>query len=299
MQTFVRAGRCKSFSRAAGQLGISRSLVTRHIAHLERRLGVTLFNRSTRGLNLTEEGAVYLQSCERLLLDVEAAEREMSRGRGLPIGTLNVTAPKSFGLLQLGDALLDFAVAEPKIKISLTLGDFTFRAHDFVDGGHDVAIRTVDIRDSSVIARRIGTIDYLLCATPRYVSRMGAPDHASRLIDHPCLIHTGASENDRHWNFIGPAGELAVKVDGPFMSNSSLSLKRAALSDLGIALLPAYSVATEVKSGQLARILPEFQPVPGPILVVYPHGVVVPNKVRLFVDFLAKWFAQRPDWADA
>ena len=297
MQTFVRAGHSKRFTRAAAQLGISRSLVTRHIAHLEQRLGVTLFNRSTRGLNLTEEGSVYLQSCERVLREVEAAERDLSQGRGMPIGTLNVTAPKSFGLMQFGDALIDFAIAQPKIKISLTLGDFTFRAHDFVDGGQDVAIRTVGISDSSVIARRIGTIHHVMCASPGYIARAGAPENLSQLADAPCLIHTAANKHDRHWTLTGPSGEVSVKVDGPFRSNSSLSLKQAVLSHLGIGMLPAYCIAQEMKSGQLVQVLPEFQAVPSPLLVVYPQGVAVPNKVRVFVDFLAKWFAQRPLWA--
>jgi DNA-binding transcriptional LysR family regulator len=296
MKTFVRAGHSKSFTRAAGQLGISRSLVTRHIAHLEQRLGVTLFNRSTRGLNLTEEGAVYLQSCERVLYDVEAAERDLSQGRGMPIGTLRVTAPKSFGLMQFGDALIDFAIAQPTIKISLTLGDFTFRAHDFVDGGQDVAIRTVGINDSSVIARRIGTIQHMMCASPDYIARMGAPENLMQLAEASCLIHTAANENDRHWTLAGPGGEVSVKVDGPFHANSSLSLKQAVLSHLGIGLLPTYCIADEIKSGRLVQILPEFQAVPRPLLVVYPQGVAVPKKVRVFVDFLAKWFAQRPLW---
>jgi DNA-binding transcriptional LysR family regulator len=296
MKTFVRAGHSKSFTRAAGQLGISRSLVTRHIAHLEQRLGVTLFNRSTRGLNLTEEGSVYLQSCERVLYDVEAAERDLSQGRGMPIGTLRVTAPKSFGLMQFGDALIDFAIAQPSIKISLTLGDFTFRAHDFVDGGQDVAIRTVGINDSSVIARRIGTIQHMMCASPDYIARMGAPENLTQLAEASCLIHTAANENDRHWTLTGPGGEVSVKVDGPYHANSSLSLKQAALSHFGIGLLPTYCIADEIKSGRLVQILPEFQAVPSPLLVVYPQGVAVPKKVRVFVDFLAKWFAQRPLW---
>ncbi|MDF2117182.1 LysR family transcriptional regulator [Roseiarcaceae bacterium H3SJ34-1] len=297
MKTFVRAGNSRSFTRAASQLGISRSLVTRHIAHLEQRLGVTLFNRSTRGLNLTEEGGAYLQSCERILYDVEAAERDLSQGRGMPIGTLRVTAPKSFGLMQFGEALIDFAIAQPKIKISLTLGDFTFRPHDFADGGQDVAIRTVGISDSSVIARRIGTIQHVMCASPHYIARMGAPENLAQLAEAPCLTHTAANENERLWTFTGPAGDVSVKVDGPYRSNSSLSLRQAVLSHLGIGLLPAYCIADDIKSGRLVQILPEFQAVPQPLLVVYPQGIAVPVKVRVFVDFLAKWFAQRPLWA--
>ena len=172
MQTFVRAARSRSFTRTAAQLGISRSLVTRHIAALEQSLGVTLFNRSTRSVLLTEDGASYLQSCERILLDVESAERALTQGRGKPTGTLSITAPKSFGTLHLADAIIDFAKAQPDIRVSLTLGDFTFRAQDFVSSGHDVATRTVDIRDSSIIARRIGTFQFVLCATPLYIAEM-------------------------------------------------------------------------------------------------------------------------------
>ncbi|HEV2571498.1 MAG TPA: LysR family transcriptional regulator [Beijerinckiaceae bacterium] len=297
MQTFVRAARSRSFTRTATQLGISRSLVTRHIAALEQSLGVTLFNRSTRSVLLTEDGASYLQSCERILLDVESTERALTQGRGKPTGMLSITAPKSFGTLHLADAIIDFAKAQPDIRVSLTLGDFTFRAQDFVASGHDVAIRTVDIRDSSIIARRIGTFQFVLCATPLYIAEMGQPKDLDDLATHRCLVHSNSAEYDRRWNFTGPHGATTVKITGDYLSNSSLALRKAALAHLGIGLVPHYCVADDLASGALVEVLPAYRPQIHPILVAYPHGVAPPAKVRVFVAFLAKWFAQRPEWA--
>lgn len=297
MQTFVRAAHSRSFTRTAAQLGISRSLVTRQIAFLEQNVGITLFNRSTRSVRLTEDGAAYLDACERILADLEATERGLAQGRGQPSGTLNVTAPKSFGSLHLADAIIDFAATQPDIRVSLTLGDFTFRAQDFVDSGHDVAIRTVDIRDSSIIARRIGSIQYVLCASPRYVATTDQPHDLAALGAHRCLVHSASSEYDRRWNFSGPSGSAAVKIDAAFLSNSTLALRKAALAHMGIGLLPHYAITDDLAAGTLIPVLPAYRPVPQPILVAYPHGVALPAKVRVFVAFLAKWFAQRPEWA--
>lgn len=299
MQTFVRAASSRSFTRTAAQLGISRSLVTRHIAALEQNLGVTLFNRSTRSIRLTEDGVSYLQSCERILLDLESSERALAQGRGKPSGTLSIAAPKSFGTMYLADAIIDFTAAQPDLRVSLTLGDFTFRAQDFVDSGHDVAIRTVDIRDSSIIARRVGTFQFVLCASPRYIAEMGQPRDIEALAAHRCLVHSNSNEYDRRWNFIGPSGAATVKINGDFLSNSSLALRKAALAHLGIGLVPHYCIAEDLASGALVQVLPAYRPLPQPILVAYPHGVAPPAKVRVFVAFLAKWFAQRPEWAQS
>ena len=296
MQTFVRVARGGSFTIAASQLGLSRALISRHISDLEARLGVRLLNRSTRTLSLTEEGLAYVEFCERVLEEIEANERSIARAGTVPIGTLNVTASKSFGSLHLADAIIAFAKSEPGIRVSLTLGDFTFRPHDFVEGGQDVAIRTSEIRNSSVIAKRIGTFKSVLCASPEYLEKHGAPKEPGELARHACLVHLNLVSDDRHWRLKGPRGTISVKAEGPFLSNSALVLRRATLAGQGIALLPQYCVAQDLASGALVTVLPRYKPPERPILVLHPQATLVPKKVRLFVDFMARWFGSRPNW---
>jgi len=296
MQTFVRVARAGSFTTAASQLGLSRALVSRHISDLEARLGVRLLNRSTRTLSLTEEGLAYVESCERILEEIEANERSIARAGTVPIGTLNVTAPKSFGSLHLADAIIAFAKSEPRIRVALTLDDFTFRPHDFVEGGQDVAIRTSEIRNSSVIVKRIGTFRSVLCAAPDYLEQHGHPKEPGELARHACLAHLNLTSDDRHWRLKGPRGVISVKVEGPFLSNSALVLRRAALAGQGIAMLPQYCIGQDLASGALVPVLPQYKPLERPLFVVHPRATLVPKKVRLFVDFLANWFGSRPAW---
>jgi DNA-binding transcriptional LysR family regulator len=296
MQTFVRVARASSFTTAASQLGLSRALVSRHISDLEARLGVRLLNRSTRTLSLTEEGLAYVEFCERVLEEIETNERSVARAGTAPIGTLNITAPKSFGSLHLADAIIAFAKSEPRIRVCLTLDDFTFRPHDFVESGQDVAIRTAEIRNSSVIVKRIGIFKSVVCASPDYLGTHGHPQEPGELARHVCLPHLYLSSDDRHWRLKGPRGIVSVKADGPFLSNSALVLRRATLAGLGIAMLPLYCVAQDLDAGTLVPVLPQYRPPERPVFVVHPQATLVPKKVRLFVDFMATWFGSRPAW---
>ena len=298
MQTFVRVARSGSFTTAASQLGLSRALVSRHVADLEARLSVRLLNRSTRHVSVTREGDVYLAKCEELLDEIEALEGSVARDRMAPKGAIKVHAPKSFGTVVLTDAVLAFAKAQPDIRLSLILGDFTFRPYDFVEHGFDMGIRVSPIRDSSLIARKIGTVNSVLCASPRYVKREGMPRDLAELAARPCLAHLNLAPNDRVWTFQGPKGAKSIDINGPFLSNSALALRKAALAGAGIAMLPDYCVRDDLADGSLVRVLPQFRLAQRPILVVRPRTKYLTEKDRLFVDFLVKWFKRR-DAADA
>lgn len=293
MQTFVRVARAGSFTAAASQLGLSRALVSRHVADLEARLSVRLLNRSTRCVSVTQEGDVYLAKCERLLEEIEALEGSVARDRMSAKGAIKVHAPKTFGTVVLTDAVLAFSKAQPGIRVSLILGDFTFRPYDFVEQGFDMGIRISPIRDSALIARKIGSVESLLCASPRYLKREGMPKTPDELAGRPCLAHLNLAPNDRVWTFHGPKGVKSIDVSGPFFSNSALVLRKAALADMGIAVLPDYCVRDCLSEGSLVRVLPQFRLAPRPILVVRPRTKYMTEKDRLFVDFLAKWFKRR------
>jgi DNA-binding transcriptional LysR family regulator len=294
MESFVRVVRSGSFTIAANQLGLSRALVSRHVSGLERRLGVRLLNRSTRSLNLTEEGRSYLAFCEQVFGQIESNERAIVRTRAEPVGTLKLAAPKSFGSLHLADAVVDFAKLHPRLHMSLILDDVSFRrTYDFAERGLDLALRITSLPNSSVTERPVAMLDWVVCAAPDYLARAGRPSAPGELAHHDCLVHLNVAANDRIWRFEEPKGRgqrsLSVKVDGSFFSNSALALRKAACAGLGIALLPGYSVADDLASGALVTVLPRHKVAQRPLLAVYPRANVVPQKVALFVDFLSAW----------
>jgi DNA-binding transcriptional LysR family regulator len=293
MESFVRVVRSGSFTVAANQLGLSRALVSRHVSDLESRLGVRLLNRSTRSLNVTDEGRSYLEFCEHVFGQIESRERAIVRTRTEPVGTLKLAAPKSFGTLHLADAIVDFATLHPRLHVSLMLEDVSFRRpYDFAERGLDLALRISSLPNSSIIEREIAPLDWVVCAAPAYLARAGRPTAPAELADHDCLIHMNVAANDRIWRFARPKGRgrsLSVKVKGVFFSNSALALRKAALAGLGIALLPRYSVADDLAEGALVTLLPRHTVAQRPLLAAYPRAGTVPQKVEVFVAFLTNW----------
>lgn len=293
MESFVRVVRAGSFTIAASQLGMSRALVSRHVNDLEQRLGVRLLNRSTRSLSLTDEGRIYLEFCEQLFQSVESKERAIGKTRTEAVGTLKLTAPKSFGTLHVSDAVIDFATLYPKVRVALILDDVSFRYGEFSEKGLDLALRITSARNASYIEETITPLDWILCASSDYLARKGRPAKPADLTRHACLVHVNVLPTDHVWRFEGPRGGQSIKVTGAFMSNSALSLRKAALAGLGIAFVPRYAVADDLAAGALVAVLPRFKTTARPLLAVYPRTSAVPPKVRLFVDFLKDWFANR------
>lgn len=290
MESFVRVARSGSFTTAAQQLGISRALVSRHVTDLERRLGVRLLNRSTRWLNLTDQGQRFLESSEQLLGDLEKSERSLVRAHNEPAGTLKVVAPKSFGSLNLADAVVAFAQAHPRVRVLLTLDDYAFLPYDFVERGFDLAIRSATTRDSALVSRQVATLEWVVCAAPDYIARKGFPQRPSDLTKHACIAHFHPQSVDRDWVFEGPGGRASIAIEGVFVTNSALVARRAALAGLGIALLPQYGVAAELRSGALVPLLTQYRVPTRLVLAVYPRTVAAPHRIKLFVDFLIAWF---------
>jgi DNA-binding transcriptional LysR family regulator len=184
--------------------------------------------------------------------------------------------------------MIAFSKMHTQVRVSLSLGDFSFRPADFVDEGFDLAIRIADIRDSTVLARRITTLKSLLCASPDFIARSGVPASVAELPNYPCLAHLGSDEHDRVWTFVGQRG-ASIRVDGAFDSNSALALRKAAVAGLGIGLLPEEYIAADLASGALVRILPQYE-IRRPVTALYARSPHIPQKVRLLVSFLVQWF---------
>lgn len=230
MQSFVRVVRAGSFTLAANQLGLSRALVSRHISDLEGRLGVRLLNRSTRALDLTDEGRQYLDFCEQMFRDIELKEDELAAVRAAPAGTLRILAPSSFGSLHIADAAIGFAKVQPRLKISLLLENTWFRQDDFSQRGLDMALRFAPIRKSTMIAKDIAEFNWVVCASPDYLARRGRPQKPADLGAHACLVHSNALPDDHMWRFEGPKSGITVRVTGEMYSNSALALRKAAVA---------------------------------------------------------------------
>lgn len=271
-------------------MGVSRSMISRRVRMLEDQLGVQLLNRTTRSVKLTEVGVAYYEFCERMLAQWEEQERSLVRSQGELRGSIKVASPKSFGSMYLADAVAQFCLGHPHLKVSLILEDYTFRVYDFMEKGLDVAVRLSPMRDSSVIARKIATLRWVLCAAPEYLRRRGQPRTPGDLSKHQCLAHIRLDPHDRVWRLKGPGGLESIRIDGPFSSNSALVLRKAVLAGLGIGLLPWYCIYEDLKSGNLVQVLSHYRVPERPLYVVYPREKFVPPAVRAFGDFLSTWF---------
>jgi DNA-binding transcriptional LysR family regulator len=292
IDSFVRVATAGSFSAAAKQLGLSRALVSLHVTDLEKRLGVRLLNRTTRCLTLTETGVNYLDFCRRMLAEMTERESSIAELQKEPRGSLKVTAPKSFGTLHLSDAVVSFSARYPNIQVSLILEDYSFRPYDFVDAGLDVAVRLGDLPDSTLVARKIATLQWVVCASPKYLAHRGEPKTPADLGKHNCLAHVNLDPNDRAWRLHNADHLVSVKISGGFSSNSALVLRKAALAGLGVGYLPLYCIDEDLRTGALRKLLTNYSPPQRPIYVVYPPAARVSERVRTFVGFLAQWFGR-------
>jgi DNA-binding transcriptional LysR family regulator len=283
-------------SAAGRALGMSPAMVSKRIAQLEARLGVRLLNRTTRRLSLTAEGAAFQERSTRILADIEETEAAVSGMRGKPRGTLRFTAGATFARLHLGPLFPDFLARYPDIKLE---ANFTDQVVDIIDQGLDLAIRIAELKDSSLVARKLAPNRSVVCASPAYLKKFGAPRHPGDLADHRCIILAQTAGPNPVWNFQGKDGPIAAHVSGPIVCNSGEVVRDAAIAGLGLAIKSTWDVGQELKAGRLKTVLDDFM-VPAPnIYAVYPHSRHLSPKVRCFVDFLVERFSPVPPWERA
>ena len=253
METFVRVVREGSFAAASDQLGLSRAIVTKHVMQLEKQLGARLINRTTRRFSVTEIGQTYFDFCVRVLQDMAEQDALVNRLQEEPRGELKVLAPKSFGSLYLGNIISEFMERYPEIRVTLMLSDVSMHGLDLVEHGFDLAIRVQAPSDSSLVTRRIGALQWVLCASPAYLAAHGEPRTLDDLTRHKCLLHS--KHGDGVWHFHTSHGEQPVKVTGAMSTNSVMVLHQVTRNDMGIALLPTYCVGPDLATGALKQIL--------------------------------------------
>ena len=292
MKVFCSVVDNNSLAGAARSLTVSPSVVSKQLAALEDRLGVRLLNRTTRRVSLTEVGAAYYERSKRIIADVDEAEVSVSQSHAAPRGLLKITAPTTFAHRHVAPYLANFIDRYPEVQIQMLVND---RIVDMVDEGIDLAIRIAQLKDSSLIARKLAPNTRSLVASPEYLERWGAPQRLEELNDHALItLHPGSLIND--WHFEVDGEERVFRAKGSILINNGDSILSAVLSGGGLAMLAAHMAGEHVKSGKLVPVLEEYVRDDVPIYAVYPSSRHLSPKVRAFVDYLIQIYGSKPYW---
>lgn len=286
MRIFAAAVDAASFTGAATRLGLSKQFVSKRVMALEEHLGARLLVRTTRRLSVTPVGRAYYDRVVQILNEVEEAERAVASENAQPRGTLRLTAPMSFGTMHLGPMIPDFMRRCEEVSLEIDLND---RLVDLVGEGYDMGIRIGMLSDSSLIARRIAPFQMVACCSPTYLAKKGRPTTPAELAQHDCLVYGHSKSVD--WLFKIHERPRPVAVTGKIRVNNGELARDAALAGLGITALPTFIVGEALASGQLVKVLEDYEPPVGGVFAVYPQHRQSSAAVRAFVDFLVERFA--------
>jgi len=293
MQTFVRIVEAGSITKAAEQLGVVKSAISRRLSDVEMRLGVSLLTRTTRTQTLTDAGKSYYQHSLRLIDDIAEVEANISDEQNALAGRIKIAAPLSFGLDHLGAALRKFNEIHPNIFFDV---DFNDKKIDLVENGFDLAVRISMLEDSTLIARRLTAIKLVLCASPSYFRKHGTPKIPEDLLSgHVKLSYR---EDPGNWPFIDSNGKpLAIKLPSVATANNGNFLCQAAIDGAGLIYTPDFICYKAIRLGQLVPILAGYQTdIEIPAYAVYPQNRHLSQRVRSLIDFLVQYFGEQPYW---
>lgn len=277
-----------SFSRAAERLGTSSGQASKLVSRLESDLGVQLLARTTRALSPTEVGRAYYEGIKPLIEEFEALDASVRHAAGAPSGRLRISAPVSFGTVQLVPVLADFARAFPQIVVDV---DFDDRSVRLVDEGFDAAVRIGAPSDSSLIARRLGDVRIVTLAAPSYLEARGIPTRLEDLAGHYCICDSNTGDPTT-WRY----RSSPVTVSDRLRFSNAEACMIAAVAGLGITRVPSFVAGDALRDGRLQIVLGEYEPEPRGLFVLYPPGRHLAAKVRVLVDFLAQCFRGKPHW---
>ncbi|MBT8098606.1 MAG: LysR family transcriptional regulator [Gammaproteobacteria bacterium] len=290
LKLFVRLATTHNISLAGQELGVSPAVASSHIRKLEDGLGVRLVHRTTRSVSLTEDGAAFLPHAEEVLASVEAARAAVGAGSISPRGTLRVTAPASFGRMHLVPQLKGYLGSFPELTLDFRLTDTIV---DLVEGGFDIAIRNSELKDSSLIARKLAPDHRIVCASPDYLAEFGEPASPDDLQHHRCISLIGLE----NWIFDSADGQWSAKINGIFRTDNGEAVRDACVDGLGIAMNSTWSVYKHLQRGELVQILRDHTLVSDTaIWAVYPSSRLLAPKVRSFIDYFAERFGNTPYW---
>lgn len=279
---FVAVAESGGFSAAAKVLGCSVSHVSRQVTKLEERTGCVLLARTTRQINLTENGVFYHQQCKQLITGLQQANERLDQQRFNLSGTLRVSAAGGFAEQFIAPALMEFAIEHPQLSIDI---DFNSRMVNFVEDGIDFAIRYGELSDSNLIARKLVSRSMMAVASPDYLAKFGTPTHPSELKSHRCLI-----TNAEQWNFNVDGSVQSIKVKGQWRSNNSNVVLSACERGLGIAYLPETTFTDSINNGKLVPVLSPYWSSGATSWIVYQNRQFMPLRAKLAIEYLLEHF---------
>jgi DNA-binding transcriptional LysR family regulator len=282
LQTFVRIADGGSLSAAARATGRSLPAISRSLVQLESELGVRLLHRTTRRIHLTDAGAQYLERCRRILAEVDDANASVSNLDRSLAGPIALTAPILFGQLHIAPVVTEFLGLHPEVSVNLMLSD---ALSNIVEEGIDLAVRIGRLQDSGLVARKLGEVRRVACASPAYLKRRGTPKTPKDLATHSCL-QFGALSPTPYWEFHEAGKPRQVRIQGNFSSNQGAPVIAAARAGLGIVFTLSYQVQELVAKGELRVVLQPYEAPPIPVSVILPSGRMQPARVKALADFL-------------
>ncbi len=293
-KVFLAVAGAGSFAAAADRLELSRAVVSKHIKHLEERVGTRLLERTTRRVALTELGRAFYERAQRAVGELDEAMLEAGQSTAAPRGRIRITSALSFGLRHLSHAISAYLSRYPEVKIELELSD---RFIDIGEEGFDLAIRIGTLDESSLIARKLATTRLVACASPAYIKQHGAPRTPQELREHNCLTYS-YNPRPKFWSFRRGGQEQTVQVEGCVQVNNGDLLQQLVRDGHGIALLPAFLAGADLEAGRLVDVLREYDEGELGIYAVYTNRKYMPAKVRSFLNFLVERFGDSAYWED-
>jgi len=291
IRAFIDVVEAEGFSAAARKNGRSKALLSKYVRELEDDLGALLLNRTTRQFSLTEAGHTYYRTASDILKEIDNLADLVRENNADLKGTIRISAPRTFTDAQVGRCMVEFAKANPEIRLEITSED---RFVDLVEEGFDVAIRITRLADSGLIARKLAPFRVFVCASPEFMASHPDLKEPTDLARVPCITDTN-TKSLNNWQFKGRNGAMvSVTVKGPMEVNSPMASLEAVRSGLGVGLLPDFIAWPAIRSGEILSLFEDRLPDDSGIYAVYPHRRYLPAKVRAFVDFMAAWFKQNP-----
>ncbi|MEQ8665157.1 MAG: LysR family transcriptional regulator [Rhodospirillales bacterium] len=294
VRTFNRVADLGSFAAAARDLGMSTSSVSRLVAELEAELGVRLLNRTTRRLSLTDSGIAYRERSGELIDAFEELNEATRAQSGKPSGLLRVTTSITLGESWVVQLLPAFNARYPDVYVGLDISD---RVCDLVAEGFDVGVRSGPLKDSSMIARHMMELHYIVCGSPEYVAAHGMPRSPDDLARHKCILYSQPNLTGETWWFEHHGGEITVPVEGVMNVNNAWSVRVLMIAGVGIGFVPDFVVAHDLEAGRLLRLMPDWAASADDVHAVYPSKRHLSPKVRAFVDHLYEHRDIAPDFA--
>jgi DNA-binding transcriptional LysR family regulator len=289
LNAFIAVVEAGGFSAAARRTGDAQSAISKAVGALEKRLGVMLFNRSTRSVTLTDQGQRYYDRTKPLVEEMDEADSELASSTHIASGLIRIAASATFGRLHILPLIPELLSLSPGLQVDLVLSDFV---RDMVEDRIDLAIRVGPVNDPDAVVRRVAGTPLVCVGSRRYFEQRGIPKSPAELADHNCLLYGGLTES-ANWPFVGPEGRFSVPVRGNLSSNSVETIRAGVLAGVGIGLFAKVSLADELRHPDVITVLHEFISEVRDVSLIWPKRRFVPARVRRATDFFAKALPQR------